>query len=214
MDGSRGRVRWGARFPTPRCVGLALSTLLLCAPFAEAEPPTRLGFFEVESVFNQTGLQQQASGELQSRLGGQMKALRALEQELGRLNERFRLEGASLPPERRKEMEETIERKFGDLKRGKDQYQKELLSLQRGVQVRAGELVRQAAAEIGREQGFSAILERKQAGLYYLQKELDLTDAIAKRVKKKMEAEQARKTSEGAGPASTDQPPPAQPSTQ
>jgi Skp family chaperone for outer membrane proteins len=214
MDGSRRSVRWGARFPTPRWVRLALSALLLWAPFAEAEPPTRLGFFEVDGVFKQTGLRQQARGEWELRLDRKRRALRALEQELDRLNERFRLEGASLPPERRKEMEETIERKYGELSRGKEQYQKELLSLERGVQVRAGELVRQAAAEIGQEQGFSAILEQKQAGLYYLQKELDLTDAIAKRVKKKMEAEQARKTSEKDGPASTDQPPPAQPSTQ
>jgi len=196
------------RLPNWRWYGVAILWPLLLAGFSHAEPPGRIGFFDLEVVLRRTGIRQQVEKEFQSKLQERQKELEVIEREYEQLSERLKLEGASLPPERRKEQQAAIEQKFETLKRDKARYQKELLTLERGGRVSVTEAVGRVVKEIGQEQGYAAILERKRAGLYYLQKELDLTDAIVRRIKEKIATGRAPKTPPAGGSTSVGEPSP------
>ncbi len=171
-----------------------LIPLLLLVWFgaADAESVGRIAFFDLTTVYRQTGLMAQARQEWQSRLEERTKAMEAIARELEELNVQFRLQGATLSPEERKAEEEAIERKFEELTRDKARYQNELLQADQLIHARLEELISGAIAEVAKEQGYAAILERKQAGLYYLDKALDVSGAIVQRIKEKEAEEKMR----------------------
>jgi outer membrane protein len=154
---------------------------------AAAETPGRIGFFRLGAVYQQTGVQQRAGQEWQRRVAERGEALQRLASELEELQVQLRLEAGRLSPEERQARDEAITRKFEELTRDKERYQVELLRFEQAIQARVAEIISQAATEVGRQQGYAAILEREKS-LYYLSKELDVTEAIAEQVKKKMEA--------------------------
>ena len=172
--------------------GPALTVLLALMAFtvwadAAAEAPGRIGFFKMSAVYQQSGVQQWARREWQRRLAEREAALYRLASELEELQVQLRLEAGRLSPEERQARDEAIAQKFQELTRDKERYQGELLQFEAAIQARVVEIISQAATEVGRQQGYAAILE-KEKSLYYLSTELDVTGAIAEQVRKKMEA--------------------------
>ena len=183
---------------------LALSGGLLWAALAAAAEPTgRIGFFDLERVLAKSGIEREARKEFESRLEARKGALEAGEREFDQRRERLKLEGSALSPERRTEQESAIDQKLDALKRDRERYQQELNALDRISRIRVTRTVAQTVKDVGQEQGFAAILEAKQIGLYYVQQGLDLTDAIVQRIKEKLEAARARRTPPGDTPSST-----------
>jgi Skp family chaperone for outer membrane proteins len=197
MHGRHLQWRWGA---------IALVGGLLWAAASHAEAPGRIGFFSADRVDSQTGIQEQSQKEFKAKLEERKKALEAIQGELDQLSERFKLESGSLAEEQRKAREAEIDQKFADLKRDKDRYQQELMSLDRGGRVMANRIIAQAVKEIGQEQGYAAILDGRRAGVYYVQPELDVTQAIVRRIKEKLAAGQAPEMSHSEAPASPAKP--------
>jgi len=178
------------RWLAPRGRGLAvLLTLMVWATWtdATAETPGRIGFFKMSVVYQQSGVQQWARREWQRRVAEREEALNRLASELEELQVQLRLEAGRLSPEERQASDGAITRKFEELARDKERYQVELLRFEQAIQARVAEIISQAATEVGRQQGYAVILE-KEKSLYYLSKELDVTEAIAEQVRKKMEA--------------------------
>ena len=198
MHGRHPEWRWGA---------IALVGGLLWAAASSAEAPGRIGFFDPEGVRLRTGIQEQAQRAFKAKLDERKKELDAIQAELEPLNERFKLESGSLTEEQRKARAAGIDQKFAELNRNKEQYQKELLALDRTGRVAAARIVAQAVKELGQEQGYAAILDGKRAGAYYVQPDLDLTEAIVRRIMEKLAAGQAPAgPSQGEAPASLDKP--------
>jgi len=174
----------------PRGRGLAvLLALMAWAAWADAaaEAPGRIGFFKMSAVYQQSGVQEWARREWRRRLAEREAALTRLANELEELQVQLRLEAGRLSPEERQARDDAIARKFEEVTRDKERYQGELLQFEQAIQARVSEIISQAATEVGRQQGYAAILE-KEKSLYYLSKELDVTEAIAEQVRKKMEA--------------------------
>ena len=175
----------------PRGRGLAVVLLALMAwaawADAAAEAPGRIGFFKMGAVYQQSGVQQWARQEWRRRLAERETALHRLASDLEELQVQLRLEAGRLSAEERQARDDAIARKFEEVTRDKERYQGELLQFEQAIQARVAEIISQAATEVGRQQGYAAILE-KEKSLYYLSKELDVTEAIAEQVRKKMEA--------------------------
>lgn len=161
---------------------LTLTCAILCLPIARAALPLTAGYVDMQRVVAVSRMGREAEDQLQALVAERQREIAADEAELRRLREALTRDAAHWRASER-------EARSDDLRQRVDALMKKLSQVQREMQAekeRQGERilapVKAIIATIARERGLSAVLERRQGGLLYVDEGLDLTDEVIRRL--------------------------------
>ena len=147
---------------------------------SQAQGPLKIGVIDGKRCIEQTEAGKKIYSLLKEKFAREQKDMEARSTALKRLQDEYTKKKEVLAAEVRHEKEKEIIRRQEDLR---DQIQEKNLAFQKeereAFQKLSAEIF-EAAAAIGREQGFTLIMEAK-SGVVYFAPTMDLTDQVIKR---------------------------------
>ncbi|MBI4161999.1 MAG: OmpH family outer membrane protein [Acidobacteria bacterium] len=158
-------------------VPAAVLAALLAAP-AGAET-SRIAVFDQAQVFEKTALGRKMREELSGLRDRKRKEIDGREEELRGLREKYEREKLNMTEERRAEMERQIDRMLRDLQRMDEDASREMRTQLNDYQERFQREIFTVVEVLGREQGFTLILEKSV--LFYHDPGLDITDLVVRK---------------------------------
>jgi outer membrane protein len=165
----------------PRLAGLAALFVLLL-PFAASAQEVKLGFVDREKALFSTEQGKKARGELQSKVTAAKAQLQPMAEEIQKLQADLEAKKFVLSQEALRDMQA----KMLELQ---NRYESKGKELENQLKIDQARLVapledrlKATIEAIGKEQGFSLIMERQVPGLvYYAREAQDITDAVVTR---------------------------------
>jgi len=157
-----------------------LGVFLLFGSAAAAQPPSRIGYVDLQKVLAKSTAGVAAREQIEREKAAMQKDVDGKRAEIERLKDELDKKGPLLSVEARKEKQETLERKLRDLRRLLDDYQRELEKKEHGLLQKVLQDLSGLIERIGRQRGYLMIVDRKSPGLMYAAPEVDLTDEIIK----------------------------------
>ena len=156
----------------------------LWAPAASAEDSTRLAFVDLrKAVFSsrEGKAAQQEFADLEKK---KLEALRPLRDELHRLEEEVEKQKYLITEEALQERQLEIMKRRRDLERdirgAEDDLQLEQVRLLQPIQKKIAKVVE----DLGKEKGFTMIVDKNTRGIVYTDKSLDVTELVVERLNK------------------------------
>src|SRR5713101_1275169 len=145
-----------------------LSGLWWMSPHVEAQapPPGRVGFVDLQRILAKSQAGVQAREQLEKDKASMQKQVDNQKGDLDKLRDELEKKGQLLSAEARRDKQEQLERKVRDVRRLVDDLEKELQKKEQGL--------------LAKERGFLMIVERRQGGLIYGAPEADVTEEIIK----------------------------------
>lgn len=157
-----------------------LGVFLLFGSAAAAQPPSRIGYVDLQKVLAKSTAGVAAREQIEREKAAMQKDVDGKRAEIERLKDELDKKGPLLSAEARKEKQETLERKLRDLRRLLDDYQRELEKKEHGLLQKVLQDLSGLIERIGKQRGYLMIVDRKSPGLMYAAPEADLTDEIIK----------------------------------
>jgi outer membrane protein len=149
---------------------------------APAPPPatgaTRIAFIDSQRVVARSAAGVAARDALEREKAAMQKKLDGEQAELTKLKEDLEKKGQLLSAEVRKEKQETLERRVRDLRRLVDDFEKDYTKKDRELM---GKFLRELSGvvqKVGKDKGFTMIVDARGAGVIYGAPEADLTEEI------------------------------------
>ena len=183
----------------------ALALALVCLPLAAAEPVS-IGYVDMQRVIEESKLGKQAFATLQEKYAEPQAVLQKDEKEIMQLQQNLARDGALMSQaeldKRKGELQERIaliQRKAAMAQQELSQDQAKLGS---GIIKPAQEII----TELGKERKLTAIFERSQSGMLYVEEDRNLTTEVIKRLDAKTAkevkgAKETKETTKEAKPA-------------
>ncbi len=159
-----------------------LSGLWWMSPHVEAQapPPARVGFVDLQRILAKSQAGVQAREQLEKDKASMQKQVDNQKGDLDKLRDELEKKGQLLSAEARRDKQEQLERKVRDVRRLVDDLEKELQKKEQGLLAKVLRDVEGVVAKIGKERGYLMIVERRQGGLIYGAPEADVTEEIIK----------------------------------
>ena len=161
-------------------LALAVGMAFYAAP-ASAANVVKIGVFDLQRVINQSKKGQAAEKTLRTKYERIQKELKRSESELERLQKELESQGAMLSPDAKHEKEKTLKRKLRDFQDKYRDYTEEMKKVEYEKTQPIVDGILRAATQIGKEKGYTLILEAQKAGVIYAPDALDITDVVIKR---------------------------------
>jgi outer membrane protein len=161
-----------------------LSVGLLAKPAVASAQATvaKIGIFDLQRAINNSKKGQAAKSKLTTKYERMQNELKNSETELQRLQKELETQTSMLSAEAKYEKEKTLKRKLRDFQDKYRDYTEEMKkSEMQDTQPIVNEILK-AANQIGKEQGFTLILEAQKAGVIYAPDALDITDQVVRLV--------------------------------
>lgn len=166
-----------------RFLGLALiagAVLLGGSGVGAQAPPAgqRIGYIDLARVLARSSAGVAAREQLEREKAAMQKKLDGEQAELTKLKEDLDKKGQLLSAEVRKEKQETLERRVRDLRRLVDDFEKDYQKKDRELM---GKFLRELSGvvqKVGKDKGFTLIVDARGAGVIYGAPEADLTEEI------------------------------------
>jgi outer membrane protein len=165
--------------------GLALVMSVGGAVWAQAQAPApgsngRVAIVDVQRILARSVAGTAAREQLEKDKAAMQRQLDGQKTELEKMRDELEKKGQLLSVDARREKQEAMERKVRDVRRLVDDLQAQLQKkedalLQKVLQDVAGLIQR-----LGKDRGFSVVLERQRAGVLYNSNDADLTDEVLK----------------------------------
>lgn len=164
--------------------GLLVGLLMITASIVRAEGPMKIGVMDAKRCIEQSEAGKKIYALLKEKIARIQRDLEVRQNDLKKLQEQYTTKSGAYSIEVKREKEKELMRKeedYRDQAREKEaEFQKEEA---RAFEKLTGEIFEVAAA-IGKEEGYSLILEAKSGVVYFIPT-LDLTDKVIKRVNEK-----------------------------
>ncbi len=148
------------------------------APGGAAQAP-KIGVVDVQQVLNASQRGTAVRQRLDQERAGRQKELDAKQQELLKLQQELEKQAAVLSEQAKREKREALERRVRDVRRMAEDSNRELEKRIREAEVEITREIFAVIQEYGRDQAYSAILER--SNIIYAAQAIDLTPDIIKR---------------------------------
>ena len=164
-------------------VTLVLSVGLLMYPKMASAQATvaKIGIFDLQRAINGSKKGQAAKAKLTSKYERMQSELKNSEADLTRLQKELETQSSMLSAEAKYEKEKTLKRKLRDFQDKYRDYTEEMKKSElQDTQPLVNDILR-TANQLGKEQGFTLILEAQKAGVIYAPDALDITDEVIKR---------------------------------
>lgn len=145
-----------------------------------AQGPAKIAYIDVQRILARSSAGVAAREQLEKDKATMQKDIDARRTEVEKLRDEFEKKGALLSADARKEKQDTLERKFRDLRRLVDDYRVELERKEQGLLQKVLTDISGVVDRIGKQRGFLIIVEKQRAGIIYGSPEADLTDEIIK----------------------------------
>ncbi|MBF0528008.1 MAG: OmpH family outer membrane protein [Deltaproteobacteria bacterium] len=143
---------------------------------------TKIGIFDLQKAINTSKKGQSAKAKLSSKFEKMQKELKSRETELERLQQELERQSSALSLDAKFEKEKSLKRKMRDFQ---DLYRDYTAEMQKDevetTQPIVNELIK-IAKDVGKEKGFTVILEVQKSGIVYAPGDLDVTDEIIRRL--------------------------------
>ena len=161
-------------------LALACAVLLLAGPVV-AEP-VKIGYVNIQRVIDESTIGLRANAKLRKDFERRAAELKNMEKELEQVRLDLDSKGSVMSAERRRQLEEEFRRDRRDFKRA-DRDNSEEFNIKR-KQLLIGILPKivKAVQTIGKEQGYTLILQNKPDILLYLNDRVDVTSEVIARL--------------------------------
>lgn len=155
---------------------------LLQGTVAGAADTQKIGVVDSQKVLDQSKAGKRAKGLMDDYLKSRQKVVDLDEQELKRLEGKITVQGAALTPEARRELQQDYQRKL-------EQYQRRVVELNREVQAKKSEVLREfnkgmeeIVKQIAQKDGYTLVLDQNgdNGPVLFHQDALELTDRVIK----------------------------------
>jgi len=172
--------------------GLALG---LAAPAAAQEPaPVKIGVLDLQGVMEHSLQGKRFQVEMERVTADKQQEITAREQRIQDLQREMEAGASVLSDQAKREKQDEAERLIIELRRFRDDAERELESRYRRMLADVEEKILPIINAFGKENDYTMILARMQSGLVYAAESVDVTAEVVRRF------DQATAAAEGAGP--------------
>jgi outer membrane protein len=158
-----------------------LAIALIAAPALAAGPAT-IGYVDVQQVFDKSTLGQQAQESIKAKFGDKQKAFAEEEQAIRQMQQTLARDQALMS-------QAELDKKKGEIQKRVQEFQKKAAEVQQQLAQEQGKLTgeimdptQKVIAALAKEKKLSAVFERRQSGLLYIDDSLDITADVIKRL--------------------------------
>jgi outer membrane protein len=168
--------------PALAAAAALVGTLVWWSPTGQAQglAPSRVGYVDLQRVLARSQAGAAARDQLEKERGSMQKQVDGTRTEIQKMQEELEKKGQLLSPESRREKQEALERKVRDARRLMDDLQKELQKKEQDLTVKVLNDISGVVAQVGKERGFTVIVEKRGAAVIWGAPESDITDDIIK----------------------------------
>lgn len=147
---------------------------------AQATPPARVAFVDVQQVLARSVAGAAAREQLEREKAAMQKQLDGQRVEIERLRDDLAKKGQLLAADARRERQEALDRKERDARRMLDDLQRELQKKEQELLAKVLADVSGVVQRVGKERGYTLIVEKRGGAVIYGAAEADLTSEIVK----------------------------------
>lgn len=154
---------------------------LLSTPVLAAEPKA-IGYVDMQVVLDKSKMGQQAQQALKKKFEGRQQEFAKEEQSLRQMQQTLARDQALMSQTELDKKKAELEKRIGAFQKNATEAQQELVQEQNKL---AAEILKPAqalVATVAKENKISAVFERQQSGLLYIDNGLDLTADVIKRL--------------------------------
>jgi len=159
----------------------ALALAIFCAPLTAAETVT-IGFVDMQRVIEESKLGKKAFATLQEKYAQPQAALEKEEKEILQMQQNLVRDGALMSQAELEKRKAELQERIGQIQRKAAMAQQELSQDQAKLGNGIIKPAREIITTLGKERKLTAIFERSQSGMLYVESELNLTDEVIKRL--------------------------------
>lgn len=163
--------------------------LMLCAAVlpaalyagrASAADVIKLGYVDLRVVLNESDAGKKAKVELESIIKTRQSSIDEKGKSIEKMKAEFEKQASVLSTEAKKSKEDEIEKLVREYQRLVQDSQNEIKKKESEATVSILKEIREVIENIGREDGYSIVLENVEGLILYSKKELDITDRVIK----------------------------------
>ncbi|MCB1032940.1 MAG: OmpH family outer membrane protein [Acidobacteria bacterium] len=165
------------RIRVSNCV-LGLLALTLVAGSLPALAQTKIGVIDVEKLVSESPKGKDARTEMEKLRDSKRVELEGRRQELLDLRKRIEDGRLSLAAEKLQELQEEMESKAVTLKRAEDDANREIQRKGEKLMSDIEQQILPLIQKVGKEQGFTVIMNKYQSGLLYADPAIDITQSV------------------------------------
>ena len=147
---------------------------------AQAPAGGRVAILDVQRVLARSAAGVSAREQLEKDRGSMQKQVDTQRNDLEKLKEELEKKGQLLSADARREKTEALERKARDFRRLVDDLQATLQKKEEALVTKVLQDLGGLVQKVGKDKGFSLILERSKAGVLYAATDADVTDDVLK----------------------------------
>ena len=177
MRNTTTRALWAA---VAVAVALAGGAALLRPAVAQGPPPVKLAFVDVQRVLARSAAGVTAREQLEREKAAMQKQVDGHRIDAEKLRDELEKKGQLLSADSRREKQETLERKVRDVRRLVDDLQKELQKKEQEILARVLNDISGIVQKIGKEKGYTMIVERRGASVVWGAPEADVTEEVVR----------------------------------
>lgn len=145
---------------------------------AQTATPTRVGFVDIQRVLARSSAGMAAREQLEKEKAAMQKQVDAQRVDLEKLRDELEKKGQLLSADTRREKQEQLERKVRDARRLVDDLQNTLQKKEEAMLAKVLQDVSGLIQKIGKDKGYTLVLERQRSSVLYASADADLTDEI------------------------------------
>lgn len=158
---------------------LVVAVCLLMAPaVVRAENAAKFGYVNMQMVLNSVDEGKTAMKQLQTEFDARQKELATIKSDIDKMKADLAKQRLILSGDALKEKEEVFQKKVYDAQSKLNNYQMELQSKQSEVTGRILGQIKDVVAQLGKDEGYTMILEKSQDVVLYSPEDADLTSRI------------------------------------
>lgn len=163
-------------------LSFALTVLFPAIPLREAAgaDATKLGYVDLRVALNESEQGKKAKAELESLIKTKQSAIDEKGKGIEKLKADIEKQASVLSPDARRAKEEEAERLVRDYQRFVQDSQNELKKKESEATASILKEIREIVERVGKEEGYSMILENVEGIILFARKELDMTDRFIK----------------------------------
>lgn len=167
-----------------QAVCLGLFVMLFSLPVLAADG-IKIGTIDFQKVLNSVEQGKRAKEQLKSEFDTKQKKLNLQQDELKQIRDDFDKQKTALSESAVREKEKQFNDKYMELQKTIGTYRQDLATKEMKMTGGILQNMRQIAAEIGKQEKFTLVVEKSQDAVIYAEAEQDLTDRIIKEYNKR-----------------------------
>lgn len=167
---------------------LTVSVLYLFLVFAPAvfcADGSKIGIFDFQKVLSESSTGKTTQKQLTDKGNEFQGKLKTEKDKLDEMNKAYEREKLVLSPEKQSEKEKEFRNHVNEFKKMQDDFAREFKQMEVQALNKIQEDVVKLINEMGKEEGYMLILEKKAGGVLYSLEKLDITDQIIKKYNSK-----------------------------